>query len=296
MKVRKLVLGLIVALGVVFYPTYSQEANATVSKDEVITLSTSNLIVLNSEINGDSVGAVVIRARELDNTLSQKLGLANKDPIYLYLTTPGGEVEAGLQMLEALKGLHRPVDTITAFSASMGFQTVQALGTRYILRSGKLMSHRAAGGFEGQFGGTAHSQLDNRYSFYLRILKEMDEATVARTKGRQTLQSYQKAYENELWLTGAEAVAQGYADKVVIPRCDDSLSGTTSKTGKVLIFDVSYEVDNCPINSSPMNLKVTMPGLNGSSLPVDPAKLPDIKTQFFQEYNTKTTTPVPFKF
>ena len=118
------------------------------------------------------------------------------------------------------------------------------------------MSHRAKGGFEGEFGGQSPSQIDSRYALWKSRLDELDQKTVDRTGGKQTLASYQKQYASEMWLTGTQSVAQGYADKVVTVKCDSSLSGTTSHSAQVFVFDVTYELDNCPINTSPMNVKV----------------------------------------
>jgi hypothetical protein len=162
-----------------------------------------------------------------------------------------------MEMLEGLKGLNRPVDTVTAFGASMAFQTVQQLGKRYITSSGVLMSHRAAGGFEGSFGGEKPSQIDSRKNFWESRLQEMDQRTVDRSGGKQTLASYQRAYDNELWITGTQAVAQGYADEVVTVSCDSSLSGVTTHEIMFMgIIPIDYDLDNCPLNSSPMNIRI----------------------------------------
>jgi len=110
----------------------------------------------------------------------------------------------------------------------MGFQIAQNLGERLVLKSGVMMSHHAEGGTEGQMGGKGQSQLQARIGLWERRIKELDEETVRRTKGKQTLASYQEAYDHELWLTGKEAVEQGYADRVVTVRCDSSLDGYTT--------------------------------------------------------------------
>jgi ATP-dependent protease ClpP protease subunit len=233
----------------------SSKADAKVKK---IVLTSDNTLVLNDVVNGETVAGVITKAKELDSSgnLLGKVGVA-RDHIYLYVRSPGGEIQTGLEMLEALKGLNRPVDTITAFGASMAFQTVQQLGKRYITRSGVLMSHRAAGGFEGSFGGQRPSQIDSRKALWESRLDEMDQDTVNRTNGKQTLASYQKAYDNELWVTGTQAVDQGYADEVVQVSCDASLSGVTTKTINFMgLINIDYDLDNCPLNSSPMNIRV----------------------------------------
>lgn len=277
---NKIVLGLLFVLGV-----FSISAASTKKANEnVVVLTSGNTLVLNSEVNGDSVGALIMKAKALDSKLS------SGKPLYLYLNSPGGSIQSGLELIEVLKGLGRPVHTVSAFSASMSFQISQNLDTRYILKSGILMSHRAAGQFSGSFGGTNPSQLDQRMHVFVQMTKEMDEQTVKRTNGKQTLKSYQEAYANEMWLTGQEAVAGGYADEVTNVKCDKSLSGTTKHQVDFLGMSFEYEIDNCPINSSPLNVKVA-----GSTVFTE-EYVKIVKEQFISNYQLKANTPIRMTF
>lgn len=229
-------------------------------KKDVIVLSKDNTLVLNSEVNGESVGKVISAAKDLDlqlsSSLKEKLSRKHK-PLYLFLNTPGGSVQSGLELIEAMKGLSRPVNTVTMFAASMGFQIAQGLNERLILKSGTLMSHRARGQFSGEFGGQAPSQIDSRYGFWKDRMDELDAETVSRSNGKQTLESYQQQYASEMWLTGTKSVAQGYADRVVSLRCDESLAGSTEQEFMFMgVVRITYSLDNCPINTSPTNVKV----------------------------------------
>jgi hypothetical protein len=159
--------------------------------------------------------------------------------------------------MEAFKGLNRPVHTVVLFAASMGFQLTQALGDRYILNFGVLMSHKAYGGFEGEFGGGL-GQLDSRYGMWMRRVGMMDKQTVKRTKGKKTLEKYRSEYENELWLNGDEAVANGYADEVVTAKCDKSLSDTTDKVIRIFDLKVNLKMSQCPIITYPVDISISM--------------------------------------
>jgi len=118
-----------------------------------------------------------------------------------------------------------------------------------------LMSHRARGSVQGEMGGASPSQIQSRLNFYLRSLQDMDELTVKRTKGKQTLESYQKAYISELWIMGKNAVEQGYADEVITLACDSSLDGVTTKTVNFMGMDIQYDIDKCPLSSAPKNIR-----------------------------------------
>lgn len=239
-----------------------QLANAA---EKNIVLTSQNTIILNGPIDTTSVADVIKQARKLDaKPLLPFLSAFNAQPLYLFLYTPGGEIQMGLEMLEALNGLHRQVNTITLFAASMGFQTVQNLGERYILSSGVLMSHHAKGGFEGEFGGQGISQVRARLNFWIRRLDFMDLVTVSRTNGRQTMESYQAAYDHELWLSAYQAIEGGYADQVVTISCDDSLSGVVQhNVPGPFGTTIAYDLDACPINTTPSNIRLKIPTTEG---------------------------------
>ena len=227
-------------------------ASAKPVKQTEIVLTDDNVISLRSAFTDESVGKLIEEADKLNSRLP------SGQPIYLFLRTPGGSIQAGLELFEYLKGLNRPVHTITLFAASMGFQTVQQLGQRYILKYGILMSHKASGGVQGEFGG-GYSQLDSRYGLWLRRIDLLDQDTVNKTKGKQTLTSYRAAYANELWLNGQEAVDQGYADKVVTVKCDSSLeSKTEDATINAIFFSVNVKLSKCPLKTKPLSVEAEL--------------------------------------
>jgi ATP-dependent Clp protease protease subunit len=200
-------------------------------------------------VDDSSVGKVMSEVAGLDQKLPKG------QPIYLVLYTPGGSVQSGLEMIEFLRSLNRPIHTITIAAASMGWQILQHLDNRYVFEYSILMSHRARGGVEGEFGGEQDSQLIRRYRFWEKRIKEMDKQTVLRTKGKQTLESYTKDYENELWISGKEAVAKGYADKITKVVCDKSLNGFRTEEVQGSFFSVKAKVSMCPINRGVHDVK-----------------------------------------
>lgn len=236
-------------LGILFALLLSMSVNA-----KEIKLTADNTAVLRRSFGSDSVTKLKEDLLKLDANL--KSGY----PIYLVLYTPGGSIQKGLELFEFIKGMNRPVHTITIFAASMGFQTVQHLGERYILNYGVLMSHRARGGFYGEFGGGL-SQLDSRYGMWLKRIDMMDKVTVERSNKKQTLKSYRGAYDNELWLNGPEAVDGGYADAVVTASCDSTLLGKDSQTEETFdffFFRIRALFSGCPLLTSPLNVEADL--------------------------------------
>jgi ATP-dependent protease ClpP protease subunit len=253
----------IVLLFALLTPAFAATSASDSTKD-LIVLNEANTVSLRGVVDGSSVAEVIKGIEKLNDQKVPLIGkirhkLFTPKPIYLVLYTPGGDVGAGLELVEAIKGSVRPVHTITMFAASMGFQIAQQLGTRYILETGTLMSHHAKGSVGGEIGGRGTSQIQSRLGYFERLLTELDLQTVARTGGKQTLASYQEAYDHELWVSGKESVAQGYADEVVTVRCDASLAGYEMHTVDIPTpfgnIAVDYDSAKCPLNSAPKNAR-----------------------------------------
>jgi len=267
-KIKKLIVGLLTITAVVAYPLVS---NSKQSNETRIVLTADNTVNLNGEINDQSVADTIQALYKLDRK--------SKAPIYLFIYSPGGSIQAGFELIEAIRGMDRPVDAVTLFGASMAWQIGQSTNERFVLKNGILMSHKAAGQFEGSFGGQPPSQVDSRYGFWIQRTRELDQQTVARTKGKQTLESYQRAYNSEMWLTGSQAVDQGYADAIATVHCDKSLNATDTKQAEFMGFKISYEVSRCPLITAPLNAKAADAGKS------DPRLVEEVISKFLDKAN-----------
>lgn len=172
----------------------------------------------------------------------------NKD-IYLVLYTPGGSISAGKRLYDTLHSLDCNFHTITIAAFSMGYQTVQNLGTRYILPSGILMSHRAS--VRG-LGGEVFGELDTILNLIKREVTELD--IIAAKRVGLSVDKYRKDISDELWLTGKEAVKLNHADKLALPVCDKSLLGTHIRNIRTFFGVYSVEFSNCPLITSPLRV------------------------------------------
>lgn len=210
---------------------------------KTLELNDKNTINFNDSFTSSYVAKKQAEAIELCN------GSAGKD-IYIVLYTPGGSISAGQLFFDTLKALPCRFHTLTIFSASMGYQTVQNLGKRYILPSGILMSHRAQiSGLSGELGG----ELESILSLLNQNVTDME--TVAANRIGKTLKEYRSIISDELWLTGSNAVKRGHADEVVLAKCDQSLMGTREQTFRTFFGTIVAEFSECPLIVGALSVK-----------------------------------------
>lgn len=217
-----------------------------------ITLTANNTISFNNYFEERTVAQAIEKIRKLDSALP------SNDPIYLVINSGGGSIVDGLELINVLQNMKRKVHTITLFSASMGFQTVQGLGDRYIVDSGVLMSHKARGGFYGEFPG----QVDSRYRYWLNRIQRLD--SIAAKRSNMNVKQYQALIENEYWCEGQACVNRGFADKVVKVQCDSTLNGTYDDTDKFIYdgapIELVYRFSNCPLQTGVLDWNVFIGG------------------------------------
>lgn len=207
-----------------------------------IVLTEDNSIVFNEQVSPEFVSkkTLEIMAKSLKTS-----------PLYLVLDTPGGSVMAGLRFVDSVKSLGVPVHTITLFAASMGYQFVQELGTRYITPSGTLMSHR---GFVGGISGQVPGELNARVGHIQLILSGMSDRASKRIGVSK--ESYDASIINELWLDGTTAVNLKHADAIANVKCDkELLKGSFQQEVNTLFGVVVIEYSKCPLISGPLSIK-----------------------------------------
>lgn len=245
----------LLALIAIFFIVGSNQSLAALPT-ETIVLSERNSVRFNQEFSD------IYTAKIQGEVIAKVSKLASDEPLYLVLDTPGGSVFAGAILIDNLKALGHPIHTITVFSASMGYQLVQNMGTRYILPTGVLMSHRAAGAVDGQFYG----EIESRLQMIKDVVDSLDQIAADRTK--TTLEDYKKSVQNELWAVGSKAVATNQADAIAKATCDKSLRGTESSIVRTMFGPVELIFSKCPIITAPIDFKLPS-GTRGSQVDVD---------------------------
>jgi ATP-dependent Clp protease, protease subunit len=149
-----------------------------------------------------------------NSVLAQLLFLESEDPdkdIVMYINSPGGVVNSGLAIYDAMQYVKCDVSTVcVGMCASMAsvLLAAGAKGKRYILPHSRVMLHQPHGGVRGQA-----TDIEITAREMLR-LKEMNNIILARHTG-QTEDKIRFDLERDYYMGANEAIEYGVVDKVV---------------------------------------------------------------------------------
>jgi ATP-dependent Clp protease protease subunit len=165
--------------------------------------------MLDSDVNNHTASLIV----------AQMLFLEAEDPdrdILFYINSPGGSVTAGMSIYDTMQYIRCDVSTIVMGQAcSMGslLATAGAVGKRFMLPHSRNMIHQPSGGAEGQA-----TDIEIQAREILKMKKYLTEIYVAHNSAGKTYDDFARDMERDFFMSAAEAVAYGLADRVISRR------------------------------------------------------------------------------
>lgn len=173
-----------------------------------IVLTQSNHATLIGEVTGQSVKETIDKLRKLDNSKTR----------YLYINSPGGEVQTGIRLVNYLQSAEgKGIICVADTAISMAMVSMQACETRVTTPNATFMSHGIAGGVQGY---TRKVESD------LTIMKGFDYilAKIQAERMGITVEELRKRQNEEYWIIGSEAIiAANAADKVAKVSCGSDM-------------------------------------------------------------------------
>ena len=150
---------------------------------------------------------------------AQLLFLESENPdkdIYLYINSPGGEVDAGMSIYDTMQFIKPDVATVcTGLAASMGSMllTAGAKGKRFSLKHSTVMIHQVLGGFRGQ-----GSDVEIHANHLLSMKKRLNNLLVLHTG--QDYNTVESDTDRDNFMTAEQAKDYGLIDRVIEKRDD----------------------------------------------------------------------------
>ena len=162
------------------------------------------IIFLGEEVNDASASVIV----------AQMLFLESEDPekdIHLYITSPGGVINAGMAIYDTMNFIKCDVNTVCiGMAASMGAFLLAGgtKGKRMALPNAEIMIHQPAGGAQGQA-----TEIEITAKHILATKEKM-----ARIMAENTGQDFEVIMadtERDNWKSAEEALAYGLIDRII---------------------------------------------------------------------------------
>ena len=174
-------------------------------------LLNDRIVMLGEEVNATTASLVV----------AQLLYLEAQDPdkdISLYIDSPGGDVYAGLGIIDTMNFIKPDVSTIcVGMAASMGAFLLASgtKGKRFALPNSEILIHQPliSGGQGGGLSGQA-SDIQIHANHLVQIKKKMNRMLSEYTG--QPLEVVEKDTDRDNYLTAEEAKAYGLIDEIIV--------------------------------------------------------------------------------
>jgi ATP-dependent Clp protease protease subunit len=149
--------------------------------------------------------------------IAQLLFLESEDPkkdITIYVNTPGGQIQAGLAIIDTMNHIKPDVSTVCmGMSASMGAVILSqgTKGKRYALPNSEVMIHQPLTGVEGQA-----SDIEITAKHIISLKSKLYDL-LAKATGKTKAQ-IEKDGDRDYWMPAEEAKKYGIVDSVLKPK------------------------------------------------------------------------------
>lgn len=135
-------------------------------------------------------------------------------PILLYVTSNGGEVDSGFELIDVIRNSKTPVYTINlGYQYSMGFLIGLAGHKRYATANAKFLMHDGSN-FIYNSGAKAQDQME----FNRRVEERVKQYILSRSN--LTSEEYDSKLRVEWYLFADEAKERGFVDAIIGTDCD----------------------------------------------------------------------------
>ncbi len=202
----------------------SHMCGSTSTTSKIITLKKNNFISIDDKISDSNVAK-----------WTSQLSKLNTNPVYLYIDSPGGSVDAGLQFINVMNwhiNQGKTINCIAKSAYSMGFVIFQNCSNRYVMTSTTLMQHQMSlTGIKGPL---------NNLMNYLEMVNQMSYQldNMVSLRLNMTLDNYRNRISNDWWIYGSLALSYNVADELVIVGCDNELYETNIQEEE-LVLDIN---------------------------------------------------------
>ncbi len=217
-------------------------ANIVLASPKIVTLTTSNFVLLRGEIDSRLVSEVILK-------LEAKQG----EKIYLYIDSPGGSIVDGMRLINVVKALAETgteIVCVADYAASMAFSLLQACPVRYALENAIIMQHQASYSVEGSM-----TQNRSRIQLVETLTTKLNQMDAARLE--IPLDQFVNRVYKDWWMFDADIIKNKAADQLVLALCDTKLiKEKVVQTMSSGFGTATVTWSACPIITAPVAVKL----------------------------------------
>jgi len=170
-------------------------------------------LFLNADIDQFSVADIVKHIMQI-NKEDKGREPHERMPILLYVTSNGGEVDSGFELIDVIMNSKTPVYTINlGYQYSMGFLIGLSGHKRFATRNAKFLMHDGSN-FVYNSGAKAQDQME----FNRKVESRIKQYVLSRSKVSE--EEYDSKLRVEWYLFADEAKEKGFVDYIIGEDCD----------------------------------------------------------------------------
>lgn len=137
------------------------------------------------------------------------LGSLSSDPIRLFITSVGGDLDSAFLLYDTMRLMNAPVITVGRYCASAAALLLAAGTERYLFPHAKVMLHDIS----GSIGGFA-KDIEIQHT-QIKLYKQKMVDILLECGARRTRQEILIDIDRNFWLEPREAIEYGLADKIL---------------------------------------------------------------------------------
>lgn len=170
-------------------------------------------LFLNEDVSSFSVAEIVKHIMQF-NAEDRLIPVEERTPILLYVTSNGGEVDSGFELIDVIQSSKTPVYTINlGYQYSMGFLIGLAGHKRFAMPTAKYLMHDGSN-FVFNSGAKAQDQM----RFQQRVEGRIKQYVLSRSN--VTSEEYDSNLRVEWYLFADEAKEKGFVDCIIGIDCE----------------------------------------------------------------------------
>lgn len=170
-------------------------------------------LFLNMNIDQFTIGDIVRHIMQY-NTEDKGIAPDERKPILLYLTSNGGSVDAGFELIDVIKSSKTPVYTINlGYQYSMGFLIGLAGHKRFATPNAKFLMHDGS-----SFVWDSGAKVQDRMEFQKKVEERIKNYVLQNSQ--ISSEEYDSKFRVEWYMFADEAKEKGFVDYIIGSDCD----------------------------------------------------------------------------